>query len=150
MAYEDILEEMRAKFAVEYSPNYLVSIVSNEVPKKIAQVAKTLRLEQETPPEKRKKCIHCGRSLPMDPIFFSRNNAHKDGLSNTCKECDRNCICELTSESFEWEHWKIYAERGKSCLNVLELFADSADIEVEDLNDGSGNDNRDEWAGDLL
>lgn len=89
MAYEDILEEMRAKYAIEYSPNYLVSIVSKEVPKKIAQVAKMLRLDQDTPPEQRKKCIHCGRSLPMDLLFFSKNNAHKDKLSNTCKECDR-------------------------------------------------------------
>ena len=39
--------------------------------------------------EQRKACSHCGRVLPMDPLFFSRNNAHKDGLSNTCKECDR-------------------------------------------------------------
>ena len=89
MAYEDILDEMRAKYAVEYSPNYLVSIVSNEVPKKIAQVAKMLRIDQDTPMDQRKKCIHCGKMLPLDPLFFSRNNAHKDGLSNTCKECDR-------------------------------------------------------------
>ena len=89
MAYEDILDEMRAKYAMEYSPNYLVSIVSTEVPNKIAKVAKMLRLEQETPIEGRKKCIHCGRLLPKDALFFSRNNAHKDGLSNTCKECDR-------------------------------------------------------------
>ena len=89
MAYEDILEEMRAKYAIEYSPNYLVSIVSSEVPKKIAQVARMIRLEQDTPPEQRKKCIHCGRILPMDPIFFSKNNAHKDKLSNTCKQCDK-------------------------------------------------------------
>ena len=89
MAYEDILDEMRARYAIEYSPNYLVSIVSNEVPKKIAQVAKMLRLEQDTPEDQRKKCIHCGRMLPKDPLFFSRNNAHKDGLSNTCKQCDK-------------------------------------------------------------
>ena len=89
MAYEDILDEMRAKYAVEYSPNYLVSIVSNEVPKKIAQVAKMLRIQQDTPLDQCKKCIHCGNMLPMNPLFFSRNNAHKDGLSNTCKECDR-------------------------------------------------------------
>lgn len=88
-AYEDILEEMRAKYAMEYSPNYLVSIVSTEVPNKIAKVAKMLRIENETPPDKRKICIHCGRSLPTDTLFFSRNNSHKDGLSNTCKECDR-------------------------------------------------------------
>lgn len=89
MAYEDILDEMRAKYAMEYSPNYLVSIVNTEVPNKIARMAKMIRLEQDTPPEQRKKCTHCGRSLPADPLFFSRNNAHKDGLSNTCKDCDR-------------------------------------------------------------
>ena len=89
MAYEDILDEMRARYAMEYSPNYLVSIVSTEVPNKIARMARMLRLENETPIEERKKCIHCGRLLPKDALFFSRNNAHKDGLSNTCKECDR-------------------------------------------------------------
>ena len=89
MAYEDILEEMRAQYAMEYSPNYLVSIISTEVPNKIAKVARMLRIEQETPIEQRKKCIHCERLLPADPLFFSRNNSHKDGLSNTCKQCDR-------------------------------------------------------------
>ena len=89
MAYEDILEEMRAKYAIEYSPNYLVTIVNTEVPNKIAKVAKMMRLEQETPPDQCKTCIHCGRTLPMHPLFFSRNNTHKDGLSNTCKQCDR-------------------------------------------------------------
>ena len=89
MAYEDILEAMQTRYAVDYSPNYLVSIVSNEVPKKISQVAKMERLIQETPLSHCKRCIHCDRLLPMDPIFFSRNNAHKDGLSNTCKQCDR-------------------------------------------------------------
>ncbi len=89
MAYEDILEEMRAKYAIEYSPNYLVTIVNTEVPNKIAKVAKMLRLEQETPPNQCKTCIHCGHTLPMHPLFFSRNNTHKDGLSNTCKQCDR-------------------------------------------------------------
>ena len=80
---------MRAKYAMEYSPNYLASILNTEIPNKIAKMAKILRLENETPMEHRKKCIHCGRMIPMDPIFFSRNNSHKDGLSNTCKECDR-------------------------------------------------------------
>ena len=89
MAYEDILNEIRARFAIEYSHNYLVSIGSTEVPKKIATIARMRRLEIEIPPEGRKKCIHCGRFLPTDPLFFSRNNAHKDGLSNTCKDCDR-------------------------------------------------------------
>lgn len=88
-AYEDIMEEMRAAYGMEYSPNYLVSIVNTEVPNKIAKVAKMIRMEQDTPPEQRKICIHCGNSLPAHPLFFSRNNTHKDGLSNTCKSCDR-------------------------------------------------------------
>ena len=89
MDYKDILEEMRARYAVEYSPNYLASIISKEIPKRIAQTAKMLRLEQDTPMEERKKCIHCGRVLPKDLLFFSKNNAHKDKLSNTCKQCDK-------------------------------------------------------------
>lgn len=89
MQYEDILEEMRAKYAVEYSPNYLVSIISTEIPNKIAKVAKMLRIEQETPSEYKKTCIHCGRALPINSLFFSRNRSHKDGFSNTCKQCDR-------------------------------------------------------------
>lgn len=89
LAYEDILEEMRAHYAAEYSPNYLVSVVSTEIPNKIAKTAKMLRMENETPEDQRKTCIHCKRSLPANPLFYSRNNSHKDGLSNTCKDCDR-------------------------------------------------------------
>ena len=89
LAYEDILEEMRFRYGMEYSPNYLVSVVSTEVPRKIARVAKMLRIEGETPDKEKKKCIHCGKLMPRHPLFFSRNNSHKDGLSNTCKKCDR-------------------------------------------------------------
>lgn len=87
--YEDIIEEMRIQYNIEYSPNYVITIVNTEIPNKIAKIARQLRLELETPPNMRKKCIHCGKIFPMDTLFFSRNNTHKDGLSNTCKECDR-------------------------------------------------------------
>ena len=89
MQYDDLLEEMHKKYNMEYSPNYLVSIMSTEIPNKIAKVAKMLRMEYETPPEQRKTCIHCGKSLPAHSLFFSRNNSHRDKLSNICKECDR-------------------------------------------------------------
>ncbi len=87
--YEDIMDAMHSVYTVAYSPNYLISIINTEVPKKIALKAKKLRLEIETPFNKRKNCTRCGKFLPMDPIFFSRNNAHKDSLSNTCKEGDK-------------------------------------------------------------
>lgn len=95
MTHDDIMEELRAKYAMEYSPNYLVSIISNEVPNRIAKMARMIRIDNETPLEKRKKCIHCGEAYPRDPLFFSRNNAHKDGLSNTCKKCDREARIRL-------------------------------------------------------
>lgn len=83
--HDDIREEMRAKYAIEYSPNYLVAIINTEIPNKIAKTAHMIRMECEAPIEQRKICIHCGRLLPKDPLFFSRNNARKDGLSSTCK-----------------------------------------------------------------
>jgi len=43
--YEDIMSEMQTTFGIEYSPNYLVSIISNEIPKKIAQTARMYHLE---------------------------------------------------------------------------------------------------------
>ena len=85
MAYEDILEEVRVRYGVDYSPNYLIAIISTEIPKRIALVAAMKRLEDDSGPTDRKACIHCGRILPKHPLFFSRNNSHKDGLSNTCK-----------------------------------------------------------------
>jgi hypothetical protein len=51
MSYEDILEEMRAKYGMEYSPNYLVSVISTEIPNKIAKFAKMQRVWDETPPD---------------------------------------------------------------------------------------------------
>ena len=88
-SYDEIMEEMRAQYAAEYSPNYLISIINTEIPKKIALCAKLTRIDAETPFSMRKRCIHCNRYLPRDPLFFSHNRAHKDELSNTCKECDR-------------------------------------------------------------
>ena len=87
--YEDILEEMEHTYGITYSPNYLVSVISSEIPNKIARVARKNRLLIETPPEEMKECIHCGKKFPKDPLFFSRNKSHKDGLSSTCKICDR-------------------------------------------------------------
>ena len=80
---------MQYKYGITYSPNYLVSVVSNEIPNKIAKLAKRLRLLAETPESDLKTCIHCGKKFPKDSIFFSKNKSHKDGLSSTCKACDR-------------------------------------------------------------
>jgi len=83
------LVEMEREYGFAYSPNYLASIMGTEIPNRIARFARMNRIEIETPAEDKKKCIHCGRLLPKHPLFFSRNSSHKDGLSSTCKACDR-------------------------------------------------------------
>ena len=89
LQYDEIMEEMAREYAAVYSPNYLISIINTEIPRRIARIAKMNRIDAETPDNQKKNCIHCGKLLPRDPIFFSRNHTHRDGLSNTCKDCDR-------------------------------------------------------------
>lgn len=87
--YSNILEELQIKFGLKYNKNHLCTIYAKEIPEKIALVAKKHRLLIETAPENRKKCFKCGRALPRDPLFFSRNNSRKDGFSSNCKECEK-------------------------------------------------------------
>jgi len=49
LQYDEILEEMRAKYATEYSLNYLASVIGIEIPNRIAKIAKINRMEIETP-----------------------------------------------------------------------------------------------------
>ena len=89
LQYEEIAEEMQQTYDFVYSMNYLASVFSSEIPNKIARVAKIQRLLVETPQEERKKCGQCGQYLPRHPLFYSRNNARKDGYCTNCKECER-------------------------------------------------------------
>lgn len=63
--------------------------MNTEIPNRIAKTAQMLQIDMDTPPEQRKKCSRCGRSLPAHPLYFSRNAARADGYSSTCKQCDK-------------------------------------------------------------
>jgi len=89
LSHDVILEEVRARFNYSYSPNYLASVTSNEIPERIARAAKMHHIEVDTPKDQWKKCIHCGKEFPRHLLFFSRNSSRKDGFSSTCKWCDR-------------------------------------------------------------
>lgn len=88
-AYEDIIEEVRIAYDIEYSINQISTIFAKEIPNKIARTARIVRLDVDTPMNQRKQCIRCAEWYPRDNIFFSHNNVRKDGYSNICKKCER-------------------------------------------------------------
>ena len=87
--YCDIIKELQLKFGIKYNENHLCTILSREIPERIAEAARRYHLMLDTPQEKKKLCKYCGRYLPVDPLFFVRNRSRKDGFSGTCKECEK-------------------------------------------------------------
>lgn len=89
MSYTEIGQAVQAKFDIYYDENHLSEILAQEIPQKIAAAARKHRLILDTPPENCKKCCRCGRTLPRDTLFYSRNSNRKDGFGSACKECER-------------------------------------------------------------
>lgn len=87
--YNDILNELQARYGLHYNENHLSSILSQEIPQKIADTATRWRLIIETPESQLKTCYHCGAKLPRTTLFFARNRSRKDGYASSCKECER-------------------------------------------------------------
>lgn len=85
--YQDIIDEVEKQFGIEYNLNHLSTIINNEIPNKIALVAKRERLLIDTPPDKWQVCSVCGKNLPLDPVFFNKNASRKSGFFTYCKEC---------------------------------------------------------------
>lgn len=88
--YCDILAKLERDFHLTYNENHLSTILSKEIPQKIATAALKYRLSLQTPQDKKKFCPHCGRMLPLTTLFFSRNRSRKDGFSSSCKQCEKN------------------------------------------------------------
>ena len=80
---------LQEQFGLKYTENYIGHIVLHEIPEKIAAVATRNRMLLETPEEDRKVCYRCGRALPRNTLFYSRNRNRKDGFSSVCKECEK-------------------------------------------------------------
>ena len=97
--YAEIVENLQIKYGLKYTENYLCTILSKEIPGKIAETAQKWRLIVETPPEELKECYTCGRKLPRHKLFFVCNKNRKDGFSSNCKECERNRRIEKGGQS---------------------------------------------------
>ena len=84
-----IAHELEEKYGIKYNENHICSILTNEIPTKMAKEAKKHRLLLETPMKERKQCWTCKKMLPRDRLFFVRNISRADGWSSNCKECER-------------------------------------------------------------
>ena len=89
MSYQEMVEEVHQRYGVLYNENHLASIITREIPNRIATCAKKQRILVETPKENMRECTSCGKLLPLDTLFFSRNSARKDGFSTHCKICEK-------------------------------------------------------------
>lgn len=87
--YSEIVELLQKTYGLKYTENYLCTILSKEIPEKIAQTAQKWRLIVETPEDELKECYTCGRKLPRHKLFFVCNKNRKDGFSSNCKECEK-------------------------------------------------------------
>ena len=87
--YAQIQDLLLAEYGLKYNENHLCIIYAKEIPERMAATAKKWRLINTTPPDELKKCFTCGRVLPRDTLFFSRNRSRKDGFSSNCKECEK-------------------------------------------------------------
>lgn len=87
--YLNILRELDKEWNIQYNENHICTIVTTEIPQKIAKIARRNRLLLETPIEERKTCTICKRALPKDYLFFGKNSGRRDGFSSSCKECEK-------------------------------------------------------------
>lgn len=89
MTCAQIAVAVKEKFGIDYTENYISTILAKEIPRTMAAVVKKHRLLLETPPQHRKACPRCGRILPLDPLFFGRNKNRKTGYASACKDCEK-------------------------------------------------------------
>ena len=97
--YSTIMEEILEKFGIKYNENHICTVLTTEIPTKIARVAKKCRLLLETPDEEKKRCWSCKKLLPRDTIFFGLNSSRGDGFSSNCKECEKKRRIEKGGQS---------------------------------------------------
>ena len=84
-----IREEVREKFGIDYKVDTIQSIISKEIPNKMALAATKQRLIVETPDSEKKVCSICKRLLPISPVFYVRNKTKKYGIETCCKDCTK-------------------------------------------------------------
>ena len=110
--YSTIVEELWEKYGIKYNENHVCTILTTEIPTKIAKTARKNRLIIETPDSEKKCCWTCKKLLPRDTLFFGLNASRNDGFSSNCKECEKQKRIEKGGQS-------VYDNRNKDTQTNL-------------------------------
>lgn len=88
---QEIVSYINQKYNRSYTVNYISTIFTQQIVKKItaAAVLHEVVMENIFFPENFKKCSRCGAMLLKDAEFFMRKSRSSDGFSSRCKNCDR-------------------------------------------------------------
>lgn len=97
--YPTIMNEILEKFGIKYNENHICTILTTEIPTKMAREARRHRLMIETPESEKKRCWSCKQLLPRDILFFGKNSSRADGFSSNCKECEKKRRIEKGGQS---------------------------------------------------
>lgn len=97
--YSTIMEEILLKFGIKYNENHICTVLTTEIPTRMAREARRHRLLLETPESERKRCWTCKKLLPRDTLFFGLNSSRSDGFSSNCKECEKKRRIEKGGQS---------------------------------------------------
>lgn len=86
-----IVEYINQKYQRSYTVNYISTIFTQQIIKKISMAAALHQkvMENIFYPENFKKCNHCGATLLRDADFFMRRSRSNDGFTSRCKKCDK-------------------------------------------------------------
>lgn len=88
-SYSKIAKELDDNWGIKYNENHICTVVTTEIPQRMAKIIKKHKLLMDTPKSECKLCGSCRQFLPLDPLFFGRNISKKDGFSSTCKDCEK-------------------------------------------------------------
>lgn len=100
---QEVANIINEKYDKSYSGNYVSTIFCQKVIGEINRVAQlhALIVENLAIKENFKKCSTCGVTKLATPDYFVRKSIAKDGLSGSCKECDKKKREELKKRKTE-------------------------------------------------
>ena len=88
----EIQAELRNKYNILHSPEYLSTLWTKKIPAAVAALAADQYIDWyylNAVKGKYKKCNRCGQIKLVIPRYFSKNKSSKDGFYSICKECRR-------------------------------------------------------------